>query len=99
MVWGIEKTERDFAARAFLEGYDPDDRLFAKGIDDAPDVVEPAPLTEEVTGATTPIDPPVAPQLIPEITVNAPFAGDSNEYIVREIERIDQNFADPLLLH
>ena len=89
---GDRENRKRLAARAFLEGYDPDDRLFAKGPDDAPDVVEPAPLTEEVTGATTPIDPPVAPQLIPA-TVNAPFAGDSNEYIVREIERIDQNFA------
>ena len=44
---GDQENRKKLAARAFLEGYEPDKRLFARGpVDDAPDVVVPEPLTE-----------------------------------------------------
>ena len=42
---GDQENRKKLAARAFLEGYEPDKRLFARGpVDDAPDVVVPEPL-------------------------------------------------------
>ena len=64
---GDQQNRKKLAARAFLEGYEPDSRLFAKGpVDDAPDVVIPEPLTEPVTNILPP-QSPVVPQLVPAL--------------------------------
>ena len=83
---GDRENRKKLAARAFLEGYEPDPRLFAKGPDDAPNVVTPEPLVEAPAPAL-PVDAPVAPQLIPA-TVSG---GSSSDYIINELQRIDAN--------
>ena len=87
---GDRENRKRLAARAFLEGYEPDPRLFAKGPDDAPDVIVPDPLVEQTETALPP-QAPVAPQLVP--AGPGPSVVGENEYIVREIERINQNVA------
>ena len=87
---GDRENRKRLAARAFLEGYEPDPRLFAKGSDDAPDVVVPDPLVDQTETALPP-QAPVAPQLVP--AGPGPSVVGENEYIVREIERINQNVA------
>ena len=86
---GDQENRKKLAARAFLEGYEPDSRLFAKGpVDDAPDVVIPEPLTQPVTNILPP-QPPVVPQLVP---AGAPLvAGEEDKYILQELNRIDSN--------
>jgi len=83
---GDRENRKKLAARAFLEGYEPDPRLFAKGPDDAPNVVVPEPLVEAPAPAL-PVDAPVAPQLIPA-TVGG---GSSSDYVINELQRIDAN--------
>lgn len=87
---GDRENRKRLAARAFLEGYEPDPRLFAKGPDDAPDVIVPDPLVQQTETALPP-QAPVAPQLVP--AGPGPSVVGENEYIVREIERINQNVA------
>jgi len=87
---GDRENRKRLAARAFLEGYEPDPRLFAKGSDDAPDIVVPDPLVDQTETALPP-QAPVAPQLVP--AGPGPSVVGENEYIVREIERINQNVA------
>ena len=86
---GDQQNRKKLAARAFLEGYEPDSRLFAKGpVDDAPDVVIPEPLTEPVTNILPP-QSPVVPQLVP---AGAPLvAGEEDRFILQELNRIDSN--------
>ena len=86
---GDQENRKKLAARAFLEGYEPDSRLFAKGpVDDAPDIVVPQPLTQPVTNILPP-QPPVVPQLVP---AGAPLvAGEEDKYILQELNRIDSN--------
>ena len=87
---GNRENRKRLAARAFLEGYEPDPRLFAKGPDDAPDVVVPDPLVEQTETALPP-QAPVAPELVP--AGPGPSVVGESEYVVREIERINQNVA------
>jgi hypothetical protein len=86
---GDQENRKKLAARAFLEGYEPDSRLFAKGpVDDAPDIVVPQPLTQPVTNILPP-QPPVVPQLVP---AGAPLvAGEEDKFILQELNRIDSN--------
>jgi hypothetical protein len=81
---GNRENRKKLAARAFLEGYEPDPRLFAKGPDDAPDVFMPEPLAEPVQTYLPP--QPQAPQL-----VGATTGAVGEEFVVREIERINAN--------
>ena len=85
---GDRENRKRLAARAFLEGYEPDPRLFAEGPDDAPDIVVPDPLVGPSETALPPVAP-VAPQLVAAGAGTAQVG--ENEYIVRELERIDQN--------
>ena len=84
---GDRENRKRLAARAFLEGYEPDSRLFAKGPDDAPDVFMPEPLVEPVDTYLPP--QPQVPQLVPAGVAAAP--GEEVEYLVREVERINAN--------
>ena len=84
---GDRKNRQKLAARAFLEGYEPDPRLFAKGPDDAPDVFMPEPLVEPVDTYLPP--QPQVPQLVPAGVAATP--GEEVEYVVREVERINAN--------
>ncbi|AOV60158.1 hypothetical protein S820908_011 [Synechococcus phage S-CAM9] len=81
---GNRENRKKLAARAFLEGYEPDPRLFAKGPDDAPDVFMPEPLVEPVETYLPPS--PQVPQL-----VGATTGAVGEEFVVREIERINAN--------
>ena len=85
---GDRENRKRLAARAFLEGYEPDPRLFAEGPDDAPDVVVPDPLVGPSETALPP-QAPAVPQLV--AAGAGPAQVGDNEYIVRELERIDQN--------
>lgn len=85
---GDRENRKRLAARAFLEGYEPDPRLFAEGPDDAPDVIVPDPLVGPSETALPP-QAPAVPQLV--AAGAAPAQVGDNEYIVRELERIDQN--------
>ena len=93
---GDQENRKRLAARAFLEGYEPDKRLFARGPqDDAPDVVIPEPLTEPVTNIL-PQQQRVIPQLVaPGVAGIAP--GEEDTFILQEINRLDRNILDPLL--
>ena len=84
---GNRENRKKLAARAFLEGYEPDSRLFAKGPDDAPDVFMPEPLVEPVETYLPP--QPQVPQLVPAGVAATP--GQEVEYVVREVERINAN--------
>ena len=87
---GDQENRKRLAARAFLEGYEPDKRLFARGPqDDAPDVVIPEPLTEPVTNIL-PQQQRVIPQLVaPGVAGIAP--GEEDTFILQEINRLDRN--------
>jgi hypothetical protein len=87
---GDQENRKRLAARAFLEGYEPDKRLFAKGPqDDAPDIVIPEPLTEPVTNIL-PQQQRVIPQLVaPGVAGIAP--GEEDTFILQEINRLDRN--------
>ena len=87
---GDQENRKKLAARAFLEGYEPDKRLFARGpVDDAPDVVVPEPLTEPVTNIL-PEQQRVIPQLVaPGVAGIAP--GEEDTFILQEINRLDRN--------
>ena len=87
---GDQENRKRLAARAFLEGYEPDKRLFARGpVDDAPDVVVPEPLTEPVTNIL-PEQQRVIPQLVaPGVAGIAP--GEEDTFILQEINRLDRN--------
>jgi hypothetical protein len=87
---GDQENRKRLAARAFLEGYEPDKRLFAKGPqDDAPDIVIPEPLTEPVTNIL-PQQQRVVPQLVaPGVAGIAP--GEEDTFILQEINRLDRN--------
>jgi len=87
---GDQENRKKLAARAFLEGYEPDKRLFARGpVDDAPDVVVPEPLTEPVTNIL-PEQQRVIPQLVaPGVAGIMP--GEEDTFILQEINRLDRN--------
>ena len=84
---GDRENRKKLAARAFLEGYEPDPRLFAKGPDDAPDIVEPEPLVQP----TDAFLPPVSQTPVLVSPGAPPVVGGEVDYFVQEVARIDRN--------